>query len=161
MYDDDSARKKYLAMEIPHINNFLLDFRFSNPAIKPEIVIDDNYKWIGIKNFPLPDEYSPDYMDIAIVIVDYPVHGPTGFYINSTSENISKVMLSMQHTSAPPFLSSPQIELPGWSWVGFQHYERQQWYFNHSDLMQGDNLANYVKAVYENLWSSDLQYRPD
>jgi len=157
VYSDFNTRKKYIDMEIPHINNFLLDFNFIDPNIRPEIIIDDNYNWFGIRNFPLPDDFLPDYIDIAVITGKYPVGGLTGFYINSESLNKSKIKEKIGNCYGFSKEVNNQadnvFELPGWSWIDFRHYENiLQRNFTTANITQSDNLANFVKAVYASLW---------
>jgi len=52
---NNRIRKKFIDIEIPYICKFLAGFSFNDASIRPEIELDDNYDWMRILNFPLPD----------------------------------------------------------------------------------------------------------
>jgi len=155
-YSDFNTRKKYLDMELPHINNFLTRFRFNDSSIKTVIEWDDtNYNWIRIDNFPLPDDYNPDYEKISIVTADYPNFGPVGIYVPDTSRNKARIIEKMgghlfSREDYNRFSHIPLFDLPGWTWVCY-HYKDFRWNFNRNNVMQGDNLTKFIKAVHANL----------
>jgi hypothetical protein len=154
MYGDFNTRKKYIDMELPHICDFLDKFQFSTAGIESVISIDSDYVKMGIKNFPLPDEYRPDYEDIAIIIAEYPNSPPTGIYVKDISLNISKIKEKMNYSHVYDRAKyenySFVYDVPGWTWICF-HYENHSWKFNFSDFRSGDNLTKFIKGVYANL----------
>jgi len=156
IYSDPSTRKKYLNMEIPHINNWLLGFRFKDPNIRPEIVIEDNYNWVAIKKFPLPNDYNRDYEDIIIVTASYPDFGPVGIHISDSSPNKTKIMSKMggghvYNRETYTNYEKPYDLGPGYTWVCFHYDGWDKWNFNKYDFMQGDNLTKYIKNVFANM----------
>jgi len=150
VYSDINTRKEYIHLELPHISDFLDKFQFNEEGIESIIRIDKDYTKMGIKNFPLPDDYDPDYEDIAIIIAEYPNLPPTGIYVKDISPNLSKMEKNMggHHESYKNF--SFVYDVPGWTWICF-HYENHEWNFNLNDFRSGDNLTKFIKAVYANL----------
>jgi len=156
---DFRIRKKFLDMELPRVCDFLAGFRFKDARIRPEIELDDNYNWIIIHNFPLSDDYSPDYEDIIIITAEYPDNGPIGIHIRNNSKNKSKMIEKMGGGHALEREQYYQFTSPGYenifdvpdsTWICF-YYENFQWNFFPNDVMRGDNLTKYIKALQANL----------
>ena len=155
VYSDPATRMKYLNLEIPYINNWLLGFRFQDPSMRSEIVIEDNYNWVAIKKFPLPNNYYPDYEDIVIVTASYPDFGPVGIHISDSSPNKAKINNTMGghvfNRESYAAFEKPYDLGPGYTWICFHYADWDKWYFNRDNFMQGDNLHKYIKNLFANM----------
>lgn len=100
-----------------------------------------------LRNFPLPDGFRPDYMDILLVVADYPGGPPVGLYVLNRNNaallqrlgKIFNMFRDAAHYEAPP--------IPGYTWICY-HYAGDVWHFNAERPAAGDNLRKFLMSFF-------------
>jgi hypothetical protein len=142
-----SLRQRLLARECELIDKcFLQQF----PDTRRSLKITENT--LLVRNFPLPDDYTPDHVDLLIVTWGYPDVPPAGVHIPSTSphrDQIDRHLGGHLYSSIPSSLREHVEELTeyGWDWVCY-HYANWSWRLNTNNLLAGDCLYKYVGNVF-------------
>jgi hypothetical protein len=144
-----SVRDRLLDQEVELIaTRFLAEF----PGRERTLELDDDTLLIG--SFPLPDDYSPNYIDLLFVIHLYPEAPPVGIHLPSQSPlrgQIEKHLNGHVHGSGV----CPDSDLKyiqkfskfGRDWVCYR-YRDDSWKINYSNLLEGDCLYKFVENTY-------------
>ena len=124
------------------------------PGKRRQIIRDDNDTYLLIANFPLPDNYDPDYVDLLIVTVGYPDVPPAGVHVPVELENLREMGRRlgghiMPDENLPKSYKQHvhELERHGWRWICY-HYNDWQWQLNPNNLLSGDCLFKYVESLY-------------
>lgn len=104
--------------------------------------------YLIVENFPLPDGFSPDHLDLLIITEHYPDQPPIGFYMLNNQSN--KVITSQISRKLNLFMNGTHHnapEIPGYTWACLI-YDGNEWCFNASAPHKKDNLAKFVQTAY-------------
>lgn len=131
------------------IQAFLGEFDVPRNGEPRYAIVNDTAEFVAIRNFPLPDGFSPDYVDILINVLDYPATPPVGLYILERSNaglisQIRNIFNVMNHAA----YSAPSI--PGYSWICW-HFEGHRWRYNTANVTAGDNLRKFLIGFFNRL----------
>lgn len=111
--------------------------------------VDDNI--LVFRGFPLPDDYTPDRVDLLIVTLGYPDVPPAGVHIPSNTPNRGQIADRLGghvYNSVPSSLREHVEELDGrWTWICY-HYSDWVWRLNPNNLLSGDCLYKYIENVF-------------
>lgn len=138
-----------LGYEINLIQSQILDC-FPSSSKRTAFASKSN-DFIVVKNFPLPDGYKPDFIDLVIVTTRYPESPPLGFHImkNNNEKLLQQLKAKFGHT----FEYAPYDdveEIPNYYWVCY-HYADFKWNFNVNRPNEGDNLYKYLSRFFSML----------
>jgi len=140
-------RNELLAWEVHQIAQWLSCFDGNRTR---RVGIGKSGETLYVQNFPLPDGYSPDFLDIALVIKAYPQDPPIGVYLRDTEANqnlIRQIKLKLNVFKDATFHEAPPIE--GYAWVCFGYgLDGTGWKFNARAPNQGDNLYKFLRNFF-------------
>lgn len=142
-----SLRERLLNREFELIaTRFLRQF----PGARRSLELDDNT--LLFRGFPLPDDYTPDRVDLLIVTWGYPDVPPAGIHVPSKSPNreqIAKHLGGHVLDNIPSSYLAYVEELAdhGWQWICY-HYKNWSWRLNPTNLLSGDSLYKYTENVF-------------
>lgn len=110
---------------------------------RPVVGLEGSGQTLWIRNFPLPDSYRPDRVDLALVVRDYPVEPPKGLYLIHRPGNASlleglKCRFNIFQNQA--FHGAPAIEGYEWICVGYLN----GWRYNTATPARGDNIQKML-----------------
>lgn len=147
-------RGELLSWDVAEVNRFLASFEPCPNGPRRAVVAAGEL--VFVQNFPLPDVYRPDQIDLTIVMSNYPDRPPYGLHVLCTDRNraaIDQIRSRFGHV----FGASPYPEaakLPGHEWVCFKSVYRGQafsWGYNLKNPARGDTLAKYLERFFEEL----------
>lgn len=149
-----TLRERLLDSEFDLITRFLSEF----PGRKRSVEMDDNH--LLIRNFPLPDSYTLDHVDLLFLISAYYAAPPAGIHIPHNSPNreqIAKHLGGHLMSTTPSFVLDHTPERNreqvkkladlGWDWVCF-HFKGWEWRLNPQNLLAGDCLYKLIENVF-------------
>lgn len=152
-----TLRDRLLDQEFKLIAHFLGEF----PGRPRSMEIDE--ATLVIRAFPLPDDYTPDHIDLLIVTLGYPTLPPAGIYIPAISPNRKQIaehlgghLMSgtpshlLNHTPSSYHEQLKEVAGDGWDWCCF-HYKDWEWRkppVNPNRLLSTDGLYKFVENVF-------------
>jgi hypothetical protein len=144
-----SLRERLLDQELELIaTRFLGEF----PGRERSLELDENSLLIGA--FPLPDDYSPDYIDLLFLISRYPEVPPAGIHIPSESplrQQIAKHLDGHVYGRSlipeSDFRYIEKFSKYGRIWTCL-HYEKHAWKLNPNNLLAGDCLYKFIENTF-------------
>jgi hypothetical protein len=104
---------------------------------------------VVVANFPLPDGFAPDYIDLLLMVPDYPARPPIGIYLlerdnRALIEQLRRIFNVMQSAA----YSAPSVE--GYVWICV-HYQGNAWRHEPRHVAAGDNLRKFLIHFYNRL----------
>lgn len=142
-----TLRERLLDRELGLIaTRFLRQF----PGIPRSLELDDNT--LLIRSFPLPDDYSPDDIDLLFVIKGYPDVPPAGVHIPCKTPNRQQIAEHLGGHVMDNILSSYRKNIEGlvdstWGWVCYSYHARS-WRLNPNNLLAGDCLYKFIENLF-------------
>lgn len=125
--------------------------QFTNPQNLQRVAwAGDSGNYIRVQNFPLPNGFKPDSIDLIVVTSDYPSFPPVGLHIAKTDSNdriIKQIEKAMQGHIYDGAAIDPAEEISGYHWVCY-HFRNHQWQFAINNPTQGDNISKFLKNFF-------------
>ena len=90
-------RSALLAWEAMNLSKWLSNF---DAAGSPRVVLEPSGHTLRVNDFPLPDGYSPDRVNLAIKVSDYPVDPPKGLYHWSRPRRVRRIFATAMEQCA-------------------------------------------------------------
>ncbi|MGH8631714.1 MAG: hypothetical protein ACREU7_13250 [Burkholderiales bacterium] len=140
-------RLDLLRQDIVGIQAFLGEFG-ECPSGEPRSVgLGRTDELLLLRNFPLPDGFRPDHIDLLLVIADYPGRPPIGAYVlNRNNATLLRRLEGIFHMYRDrAFYQAPAI--PGYTWICY-HYAGDVWHFNAAHPAAGDNLRKFLMSFF-------------
>jgi len=144
-------RHALLSWDLSQLQNRLVNefepMRDGSPRI---VSADRNGEYVKVINFPLPDRFTPDTIDLLLVTTGYPGKPPLG--IHALRNNNEQLLAQFNdHFRGHVFTDgySGAEEISGYSWICY-HHKDQAWRFNAQNPAQGDNLS---KMLVDNFYT--------
>ena len=142
-------RSALLQWEVDNLQRSFLDsFEAPKNGGKREAILSSTEEFIVVRNLPLPDVCEPDYVDVLIVVDNYPGVPPIGLYLLNTSVNedvVRDLAASFNVFDGRAFHEAQSLE--GYTWVCY-HYARNQWRFSANAPHKGDNISKFLSSFF-------------
>jgi hypothetical protein len=140
-----------LRRDVAGIQAFLDEFEPPANGEPRTALYNDTGELVAIYNFPLPDGLDPDFVDLCLIVNDYPSRPPIGIYVLERSNRalirqLRRIFNVMNHAA----YSAPTIE--GFAWICL-HYDGDRWRYHPDNIARGDNLRKFVAGFYGRLVS--------
>jgi hypothetical protein len=141
-----------LEWEVRNVQAFLDEFGRTSGGSPRVARLGRTGEILIVNNFPLPDRYRPDEIDLFVGVSDYPAQPPIGIYVLNR-RNEALVAQIQKRTNAFRDKAFHEADaVPGYTWICYA-YADNRWRFNASNPSRGDNvrkfLANFF-AILEN-----------
>jgi hypothetical protein len=147
-----SRQEALLEQDLAGIQAFLSEFDPPSNGEEREVELNSTGEVVICRNFPLPDDgFDPDFIDLLVLVTDYPSRPPIGIYL--LEQNNRRLIGQIQgkfHVLNTAAHDAPPI--PGYKWICV-HYEGNTWKFNPNHLAAGDNLRKYLIHFFNRLHS--------
>lgn len=149
---DIASRNGLLTREIMLLKEFLQEWEEPANGQVRTVSMEANNSLMLIRNFPLPDGYSPDYVDVMLDVGNYPAKPPVGMYI--LTKNNKKVIAKMTQIFGNHLFESGAYyeakKIDGFTWI-CHHYANHRWSLNARNLRRGDNIRKFVEVFLARL----------
>ncbi len=106
-------------------------------------------KLLVITNLPLPDGWSPDYVDVVIDVSSLP---PKGIYVLNDGFNGQEAALRQKFNLFKDAAYHEAEAIPGYTWI-CHIYPGNRWHLDIHDPARGDNLRKYLALFLAKLES--------
>lgn len=147
------SKKELLRSQSEKINDFLNEFESPPyPGGFRSVSLEANDQFMVVKNFPLPDGYRPDYVDLLIDLTNHPDRPPIGLYllINNNRQIIERIQNIFGNHIFQNGAHYGAQAIDGFAWICL-HYKDHQWRFNAKNVNKGDNLRKFLEIFYAKL----------
>jgi len=146
------STRKYnlLVAEARRIQEFLEGFEPSINGERRIAQMGKGAEHIYVRNFPLPDGYSPDYIDLMLLLDDFPARPPIGIYVlhRNNAALISQISMRINAFRDAAYHSAPTIR--NYTWICYS-YEDNNWRFMANNPAQGDNTVKFLAGFFAEL----------
>jgi hypothetical protein len=142
-----SARKRALLLwELRNIKSFLDEFE-NTEGIKRSVVLSPSSEVLLIDNFPLPDNYTPDYINILLDVSEYTALPPIGLYVlNNNNEHMIEQLKKKINAYRDTALHSA-APVAGYTWLCWS-YKDNKWRYRDDAPSKGDNVCKFLNSFY-------------
>lgn len=143
-----SSRKlDLLRWEAANLQRYLDGFE---PAANCEariVGIGNGAEYLFARNFPMPDSYQPDYIDLLVIVDDFPAKPPIGIYVLNRQNAALIGQLAGRFNAFPDkaYYSAPAIR--NYTWICY-HYDDNAWRYRADNPARGDNIAKFLAGFY-------------
>jgi len=139
-----------LARDLMGIQAFLDEFDPPANGEDREVELNSTNEAVVIRNFPLPDAYDPEFIDVLVLVPDYPARPPIGIYLLENEQNADVIgqLRRIFNVMQTAFYGAPTV--PGFAWICV-HYQGDAWRFNPDHLASGDNLRKFFINFFNRL----------
>jgi len=112
--------------------------------------IGDSGEHMIVRNFPLPDRYRPDYIDLLILLDDFPARPPIGIYVlhKQNAALIEQLSSRFNAYRDKAFHSAPAIR--NFTWICYS-YADNAWRYRDDAPERGDNTAKFLAGFFAEL----------
>ncbi len=109
--------------------------------------LSSSHEFLAVRNFPLPDNYRPDHINLCIAIDRYPTVPPLGIYLADTrlTPKIVERMRAQINVFKGSAFHDAEPPRPGFQWVCLI---ASDWRVNWADIRKGSNLQKYLAHFY-------------
>jgi hypothetical protein len=132
--------------DVEGIQAFLDEFPDPANGEWREAAINQTGELVLVRNFPLPDGFAPDYVDLLLMVPDYPRTPPIGIYLMEKNNRALigqlKRIFNVMNWAAH---DAPTVE--GYAWICVI-YQGLAWKYNARDPARGDNLRKHLIHFY-------------
>lgn len=104
-------------------------------------------EYVVVKNFPLPDWCRPDYMDLLLLVDQFPARPPIGLYLLNQGNEALVAQISKRHHAFKDQAYHEAPSVVGWTWICL-HYPANTWRYDSSDPARSDNLSKFLQMFY-------------
>ena len=118
----------------------------------PQIGLGKSYETVWVQNFPLPNHYRPDYIDLALIVKAYPLDPPKGIYLLSSATSRDLITSFKKRFNVfrdRAFHNAPSVD--GYEWICFGYLSG--WRYNARAPHKGDNLGKLMRNLWHELES--------
>lgn len=138
------ARAELLEWERNNLEQWLGRFQC---AVRPRVAITPSGETMILRDFPLPDSYVPDRIDIALIVTAFPADPPKGLYILRRPDN-SRVVASLQARfnvfREKGFHGAPSVIGFEWLCIGYL----DGWRYDAAQPNKGDNVQKMLSEFW-------------
>lgn len=139
-----SMRDRLLQRERDWLQRWLDTFDGSR---RPYAHIEPSGLTITVRDFPLPDGYSPDRIDLAIIVSGFPADPPKGLYLLRRPENarvVERLRSKFNVFQGRGFHGAPSIANFEWICIGYL----DGWRYDTHRPHKGDNITKMLQEFW-------------
>lgn len=139
-----------LKWEVTNIQSYLDGFDMPANGERRRTQLGATGEYIAVQNFPLPDGYQPDFIDMLILTGSYPAVPPIGVYVlNKGNAALMAQMQSKFNAFRDKAFHAAQ-PIQGYTWICY-HYGDNAWRFRGDNPARGDNIRKFIASFFAEL----------
>ena len=141
------SRNDLLAWEHNNLQLWLDGF---DCAARPRVAISAGGETMTVRDFPLPDGYAPDRIDIAMIVNSFPADPPKGLYILRRADNSRVIEQLQSHFNVfrdKGFHGAPSMTGFEWLCIGYL----DGWTYRTDLPNKGDNIQKMLLEFWRHL----------
>lgn len=100
-------------------------------------------EYITVQNFPLPDGFRPDYIDILLIVDGFPARPPTGLYVLNRDNEALLRQLKEHFNAFQNDAAHGAPAINGYTWICY-HYQNHAWKYRADKPAHGDNVQKFL-----------------
>ncbi|MBX2808568.1 MAG: hypothetical protein KTR20_08040 [Cellvibrionaceae bacterium] len=141
------ARQALLKQEVKLLQGLVDEYEPMKNGRRRIVKLEADGQLLLMRNFPLPDGYTPDKVDIMLDLVNYPARPPIGMYLltKNNQEIIQRIKTIFGNHIFTDSVYYNIKKYPNFTWI-CHHYANHRWSLNASSLHQGDNLRKFMEV---------------
>ena len=145
-----SRKQSLLHNEVARIQHFLDGFESTANGHRRTVTLGNTAEFLIIRNFPLPDGFTPDYVDMLVMTDSFPATPPIGIFVlnKSNAPLINQLSGRFNAFRDRAFHDAPAI--PGYTWICY-HYANNSWRYRAENPNRGDNIAKFLGGFFAEL----------
>ena len=135
-----NRRLDLLHWEVANLQLWLDRFECAHP---PRAGLAASGETLWVHDFPLPDQFRPDRVSLALLAQDFPLEPPKGIYLASTAGNKELLRALARHFNIfqnKAFHGAPAIQ--GFEWICVGYLEG--WRHDARSPRRGDNIQKML-----------------
>ncbi|SDI84549.1 hypothetical protein [Propionivibrio dicarboxylicus] len=136
-----------LQQEATFVQRFLDDFEEPTNGQQRVAKVGENGELIYVRNFPLPDGFEPDYIDLLVLLDDFPARPPIGVYVLHRQNGALIEQISNRFNAFRERAFHNATPIPNFTWICY-HYENNSWRYHPEDPARGDNTAKFLAGFF-------------
>jgi len=139
-----------LRWEVDNLQQYLDEFEYPSNGEWRRAQLGSTGEYLTVRNFPLPDSYNPDYIDLLVLIDSFPAVPPIGIYVlnKHNSSLVSQLKNRFNAFRDRAFHDAPAIS--GYTWI-CTHYAGNSWRYRSDDPGRGDNIRKFLVNFFAEL----------
>ena len=147
-----SVRKiRQLKGEVTRIKQYLDSFEPAVNGRARTVQLGSTAEFLIIRNFPLPDGYRPDYIDMLVMTDAFPAIPPIGIYVLNSDDNASLIkQLSHEYSAFENEALHDAPAIRGYTWICY-HYTNNTWRYQGQNPTRGDNISKFLAGFFAEL----------
>jgi hypothetical protein len=150
MIQVSSRKQSLLHNEVARIQHFLDGFESTTNGNRRTVRLGKSAEFLIIRNFPLPDCFYPDYIDILVLTESFPAIPPIGIYVLN-NENAALInQLSAKFNAFRDRAAHDAPAIQGYTWICY-HYANNSWRYRLDNPSRGDNIAKFLGGFFSEL----------
>lgn len=102
---------------------------------------------ILVANFPLPDGYEPDQIDLLVGVSRYPAWPPIGLYVMNQGNAALIAQLRDLFSAYQDSAGHSADPVPGYTWLCYS-YAQNTWRYCTPYPTRGDNVRKFLATFY-------------
>lgn len=137
-------RTQLLHWETDSLQNWLNAF---DASLTPRVTLGSSMETLLVRCFPLPEGFSPDYLDIALILRSFPSSPPVGLYMKQSERNhvaIERLKRKFNVFHGTAYHGAPAMLGYEWICVGYTN----GWKYNTQSPNQGDNITKMMMEFW-------------
>ncbi|WP_295457052.1 hypothetical protein [uncultured Thiodictyon sp.] len=136
-----------LRWEVANIQAFLDHFDRPLNGESRTVQLGQTAEFLTVRNFPLPDGYRPDYIDLLVVTDNFPATPPIGLYVlhRNNQALIGQLQRRFNAFADQAFHEAPPIR--DYTWICY-HYGGNAWRYRADQPARGDNIRKFLASWF-------------
>lgn len=136
--------------EIANLQHYLDGFESPANGERRSAQCNQTGEYIAVRNFPLPDAYRPDYIDLLVVTDSFPATPPIGLYVlhRHNEALIGQLQRRFNAFRDQAYHEAPAIR--GYTWICY-HYSGNAWRYRADQPARGDNVRKFLASWFAEL----------
>lgn len=136
-----------LKWEVRSIQAFLSDFDPPTSGGRRIAQLSPTGEIILVSNFPLPDGYEPDRINLLVGVPDYPGRPPIGLYIMNQGNDALIAQLRQRFSAFRDGAYHQADPVPGYTWLCYS-YALNKWRYCTPYPSRGDNVRKFLATFF-------------
>ena len=146
--DEVSPRKlAQLGWEVDNLQRYLDGFESPENGERRLAQLGRTAEYLTVRNFPLPDCYRPDYVDLLVLTDLFPGVPPIGIYVLNKQNTALIRQLSDRFNAFADKAFHDAPAIPGYTWICY-HYAGNAWSYRAADPARGDNIRKFLARFF-------------